>query len=97
VTERPELEANYSSSKFEVYFAVSPLPCTYFAVALRLSETIALGQGNSSSGSPESTWENTIKMGLNEIGSDGVDCLESAQDWVHWRSVVKIGRNLLIP
>jgi hypothetical protein len=38
-----------------------------------------------------------IKMDLREIGWDGVDWIDRAQDRDHWRALVTTGLNLRVP
>jgi hypothetical protein len=39
-------------------------------------------------GRPTRTWEDNIKMGLREIGIDGANWIQLAQDRVQWRAFV---------
>jgi hypothetical protein len=40
---------------------------------------------------PRRRWENSIKMDLKEIGWDGMDWIDLAQDVDHWRALGKHG------
>ena len=40
------------------------------------------------------TWEDTIKMDLQEVGCEGMDWIELAQDRVRWRPLVNAVMNL---
>jgi hypothetical protein len=42
-------------------------------------------------------WVDNIKMDLREIGWDGVDWVDLAQDWYHWRALVNTVMNLRVP
>jgi hypothetical protein len=42
-------------------------------------------------------WVDNIKMDLREIGWDGVDWVELAQDRDHWRALVNTVMNLRVP
>jgi hypothetical protein len=42
-------------------------------------------------------WENNVKILLREIGWDGVDCIDLAQDTVQWRALVNAVMNLRVP
>jgi hypothetical protein len=40
---------------------------------------------------------NNTKVGLKEMGCDGVDWIHLAQDWDQWRAIVKTVMNLRVP
>jgi hypothetical protein len=42
-------------------------------------------------------WVDNIKMDLREIGLDGVDWVDLAQDRDHWRALVNTVMNLRVP
>jgi hypothetical protein len=42
-------------------------------------------------------WVNNIKMDLKEIGWDGMDWLDLAQDRNQWRAILNTVINLLVP
>jgi hypothetical protein len=42
-------------------------------------------------------WEDNIKMDLREIGIDGANWIQLAQDRVQWRESVKTVMNLRVP
>jgi hypothetical protein len=46
---------------------------------------------------PWCRWEDNIKMGLREIGCEGVDWMHLAQDRDQWRAVVYTVMNLRFP
>jgi hypothetical protein len=46
---------------------------------------------------PRRTWVDNIKMGLREIGRDGMDWIDLAQDRDQWRALVNAVMNLLVP
>jgi hypothetical protein len=48
-------------------------------------------------GRPRCRWVNDIKMDLTEIGWDGVDWIELAQDRDQWRALVNTVMNLRVP
>jgi hypothetical protein len=48
-------------------------------------------------GRPRRRWVDNIKMDLREIGWDGVDWIDLAQDRDQWRSLVNMVMNLWIP
>jgi hypothetical protein len=48
-------------------------------------------------GRPSRRWVNNIKMDLTEIGRDGMDCIEMAQDRDHWRALTNKIINLRVP
>jgi hypothetical protein len=43
------------------------------------------------------SWVDNIKMNLREIGWDGVDLMDMAQDRDHWRALVNTVLNLRVP
>jgi hypothetical protein len=45
-------------------------------------------------GSPRRRWVNNIKIDLGEIGWDGMDWIDPAQDKDQWRAVVNTVLNL---
>jgi hypothetical protein len=51
-------------------------------------------EGKRTLGRPRRTWEDNIKVGLTEIGLEGVYSIYLAQDWDRWRSVVNAVMNL---
>jgi hypothetical protein len=46
---------------------------------------------------PRSRWVDNIKIDLRELGWDGVDWIDLAQDRVQWRAVVNTVMNLRVP
>ena len=42
-------------------------------------------------------WEDNIKMKLQEVGSDGMDWIQLAQDRDKWRTLVTAVMNLPVP
>jgi hypothetical protein len=48
-------------------------------------------------GRPRRRWVNNIKMDLREIGRDGVDWIDLAQDRDQWRALVDTVMNLRVP
>jgi hypothetical protein len=48
-------------------------------------------------GRPRRGWEDNIKMDLREIGIDGANWIQLAQDMVQWRVCVKTVMNLRVP
>jgi hypothetical protein len=43
------------------------------------------------------SWMNNIKMDLREIGWDGMDWIDLAQNRDHWRALVNTVMNLRVP
>ena len=43
---------------------------------------------------PRRRWEDNIKMDLQEVGCEGMDWIELAQDWDRWRALVNAGNFL---
>jgi hypothetical protein len=48
-------------------------------------------------GRPRRRWEDNIKIDLTEIGIDGVNWIQLAQDRVQWRAFVNTVMNLRVP
>jgi hypothetical protein len=48
-------------------------------------------------GRPRRRWEDNIKMDLQELGCEGVDFMELAQDRDRWRALVTAVMNLRVP
>jgi hypothetical protein len=46
---------------------------------------------------PRRRWEDNIKMDLREIGIDGADWIQLAEDRVQWRACVNTVMNLRVP
>jgi hypothetical protein len=44
-----------------------------------------------------SKWQDNIKMDLIEMGLDGMDWIDLAQDGDQWRTLVNMVRNLQVP
>jgi hypothetical protein len=45
---------------------------------------------------PRRSWENDIKMGLQEVGWGGMDWIDLAQDKDRWRVLVNAGLDLRV-
>jgi hypothetical protein len=54
-------------------------------------------EGKRPLGRPKRTWEDNIKMDLREIGIDGANWIQLAQDKVQWRACVNTVMNLRVP
>jgi hypothetical protein len=48
-------------------------------------------------GSPRHRWVDNIKMDLGEIGWDGIDWIDLAEDRDQWRALVNAVMNLWVP
>ena len=46
-------------------------------------------------GTPRRRWENNIKMDLHDVGCEGMDWIDLAQDRDRWRALVNAVTNLL--
>jgi hypothetical protein len=53
--------------------------------------------GKSPLGRPRRRWVGNIKIGLREIGWDGIDWIDLAQDRGQWRALVSVVINLWVP
>jgi len=54
-------------------------------------------QGSRPLGRPRHRWENNITMDLQEVGCEGMDWIELAQDRDRWRALVNAVMNRLVP
>jgi hypothetical protein len=54
-------------------------------------------EGKRSLGRPRRRWVNNIKMNLREIGRNGMDWIDLAQDRDQWRALVNAVMNLRVP
>jgi len=54
-------------------------------------------QGKRSLGRPRRRWEDNIKMDHQEVGYEGLDWIELAQDRDRWRAVVNAVMRLRVP
>jgi len=54
-------------------------------------------EGKRPLGRPKCRWEDNIKMVLQEVGCEGMDWIELAQDRDRWRTLVNAVMNLRIP
>jgi hypothetical protein len=54
-------------------------------------------EGKRPLGIPRHSWVDNINMDLTEIGLDGMDCIELAQDRDQWRGLVNTVMNLRVP
>jgi hypothetical protein len=54
-------------------------------------------EGKRPLGRPKRRWVDKIKMVLREIGWDGMDWIELAQDRDQWRALVNTTMNLRVP
>jgi hypothetical protein len=48
-------------------------------------------------GRPRQRWEDNIRMGLKEIGTNTRNWVDSAQDRDHWRALVNAALSLRVP
>jgi len=53
-------------------------------------------EGKSPFGRPRRSWEDNIKMDLQEVGCGGMDWIELAQDRDRWRALVNAVMNLRV-
>ena len=54
-------------------------------------------EGKRPLGRPRRRWEDNIKMDLQEVGCEGMDWIELAQDGDRWRALVNAVMNLRFP
>jgi len=54
-------------------------------------------EGTRPVGRPRSRWEDNIKLYFQEVGCEGMDWIELAQDRDRWRALVNAVMNLRVP
>jgi hypothetical protein len=54
-------------------------------------------EGRRPLGRPSSRWEDNIKMDLQEVGWEGMDWIDMAQDRDRWRVLVSAVMNFRVP
>jgi hypothetical protein len=54
-------------------------------------------EGRRPFGRPRRSWEDNIKMDLREVGWEGMEWIEVAQDRDRWRALVNAVMNLRVP
>ncbi|PNF32281.1 hypothetical protein B7P43_G16947, partial [Cryptotermes secundus] len=54
-------------------------------------------EGKRPVGRPIRSWEDNIKMDLREVGWDGIDWIDLAQDRDQWRALLNMVMNLRVP
>jgi hypothetical protein len=58
---------------------------------------VGMPEGKRPVGRPRRRWVDNIKMDLRQIGWDGMDWIELAQDRDKWRALVNTVMNLAVP
>jgi hypothetical protein len=58
---------------------------------------VGMPEGRRPLGRPRLRWVDNIKMDLREVGWDGVDWIDTAQDRDQWRALVNTVLNLRVP
>jgi hypothetical protein len=58
---------------------------------------VEMSEGKKPLGRPRHRWVDNIKMDLREIGWNGMDWMDLAQDRDQWRALVKGVMNLRVP
>jgi hypothetical protein len=61
------------------------------------SVLIVRPEGKRPLGRPRHRWEDNIKLDVREIGIDGANLIQLAQDRVQWRACVNTVMNLRVP
>jgi hypothetical protein len=58
---------------------------------------VGMPEGRRQLGRPRRRWVDNIKMDLRDIGWDGVDWTDLAQNRDQWRALVNMAMNLRVP
>ena len=58
---------------------------------------VGRSEGRKPLGRPRSRWENNINMVLREVGREGIDWIDLAEDWVWLRALVNAVISLRVP
>jgi hypothetical protein len=58
---------------------------------------VGKAEGKRPLGIPRRRWVKNIKMDLREIGWDGMDSIDLAQDMEQWRALVNTVMNIRVP
>jgi hypothetical protein len=58
---------------------------------------VGKSKGKKQLGRPRRRWDDNIKMDLQELVCEGVDCIELAQNRDRWRDLVTAVMNLPVP
>jgi len=58
---------------------------------------VVTSEGKRPLGRPRCSWQDNIKIDLQEVGCGGVDWIELAQDKGRWRAFVNAVMNLRVP
>jgi hypothetical protein len=58
---------------------------------------VGMPEGKRPLGRPRRRWVDNIKMDLTEIGWDGMDWIDLAQNRDQWRALVNVVMNLRVP
>ena len=57
---------------------------------------VGKSEGKRQLGRPRRRWEDIIEMDFQEVGCDGMDWIDLAQDRDRWRALVNAVTNLLV-
>jgi hypothetical protein len=76
---------------------ITHLPVLFVSFVFLYCNILGMPEGKKPLGRPRRRWVDNIKMDLRQIGWDGIDWIDLAQDRDQWRALVNTVMNLRVP